>query len=28
VPLHAARSVEEVYREIQQALELLDDDAA
>jgi adenylate kinase len=28
VPLHAARSVDEVYREIQQALELLDDDAA
>jgi adenylate kinase len=28
VPLHAARSVEEVYREIEQALDLLDDDAA
>jgi adenylate kinase len=28
VPLHATRSVEEVYSEIQQALELLDDDAA
>jgi adenylate kinase len=28
VPLHAARSVDEVYREIQQAFELLDDDAA
>lgn len=27
VPLHAARSVEEVYTEIQQALELLDDAA-
>jgi adenylate kinase family enzyme len=27
VPLHAARSIEEVYREIQQALDRLEDAA-